>query len=323
MLPERLNKLFAKRGGDLLILVFSLLLAFFMWGMHRFSQPYSTFFNYKVNIESNIAGRAKYSSSYNSLVLRGKATGFYIVQQRLGEKSNLGSLTLQVDSKLLKAVKERPDFFYLKSVDIKEKVQETLGNDFELESITTDTLYFQIARQANKKVPVAVKQNISFAPQYTALGKVQLRPDSVVVYGNESAIEGVDSVYTQLITEKDADKPVQGVVGIDPVRGVRFSEEQVYYSLQVGRYFEDRVTAKINVVNAPSSVNVIVAPQEVTLRYKMLFENKKEIDATDFQVVVDFNKIGPTNVARPYIVKSPGNIFSVDIEPVFVECIVN
>ena len=48
MLPERLNNLFAKRGGDLLILVFSLLLAFFMWGMHRFTQKYSTFFDYKI-----------------------------------------------------------------------------------------------------------------------------------------------------------------------------------------------------------------------------------------------------------------------------------
>ncbi len=323
MLPERLNKIFAKRGGDLFILVFSLLLAFFMWGMHRFSQTYSTFFDYKVDIESNIAGREKYSTSYNSLVLRGKATGFYIMKQRLSEKANLERLALQVDSKQLKTVKERPDFFYLKSEDVKEKIQQTLGNDFQLESITTDTLYFQFARQANRKVPVAVDQDITFAPQYTALGRVQLRPDSVVVYGNESVVKGIDSVYTRLIVEKGADAPVQGVIGIKPIRGVRFSEDQIYYSLSVGRYFEDRITAKVNVVNSPSSVNVIMFPQEVTVRYKMLFDNKKELDATDFQVVIDYNKIGPTNVARPYLLKSPDNIFSVSIEPVFIECIVN
>jgi len=87
MLPERLNNLFAKRGGDLLILVFSLLLAFFMWGMHRFTQKYSTFFDYKIEADSNIGGRAKSAVSYNSLVMRGKATGFYILQQRLSGRA--------------------------------------------------------------------------------------------------------------------------------------------------------------------------------------------------------------------------------------------
>lgn len=323
MLPERLNNLFAKRGGDLLILVFSLLLAFFMWGMHRFTQKYSTFFDYKIEADSNIGGRAKSAVSYNSLVMRGKATGFYILQQRLSERADMGNINLSIDAKELKPVTGRPDFFYIRSEEIKEKVQEALGNDFELESITTDTLYFQFPRQANKKVPVAVRKDIEFAGQYTSIGSMQLRPDSVVVYGNEALIKNIDSVYTQVIVVKNADSPIQGVVRLKGVDGVRFSEDHLYYSLSVGRYFEDEVTAKVNVINAPASARLIVIPQEIKLSYRMLFENKKEMDASDFQVVVDYNKIGDSNIARPYIIKSPDNIFSVKMEPMFVECIVN
>ena len=168
MLYGRLNRFFAERGGNLLSLVFSLLLAFFMWGMHSFSQSYSAFFSYKVKVESNIAGRAKNAESYNPVVLRGKSTGFYILQQRLSQKAHFGTINLSVDSKQLKPLEGRDDFFYLKVEDVKDEIQESLGNDFELESFTTDTIYFEFPRQANKKVPVEAIENISYASQYTA-----------------------------------------------------------------------------------------------------------------------------------------------------------
>ena len=323
MLSERLNSLFAKRGGNLLSLLFSLLLAFFMWGMHSFSQTYSTFFSYKVKVESNIAGRAKSSESYNSVVLRGKSTGFYILQQRLSQKAHFGTIHLSVDSKQLKALQDRADFFYLRVEDVKDKIQESLGNDFELESFSTDTLYFQFPRQANRKVPVMARENVTFESQYTASGRMQLRPDSVVVYGDEAVVQKVDAVYTNVVAKRNADSPLQGMVGLQSVPGVRYSVDQVYYSLPVGRYFENTIETEINVVNAPSGAKVMVIPQRVTVSYKMLFENKKEADASDFQVVIDYNKIGESNVVKPYLVKRPANIFAVKIEPLFVECVVN
>ena len=323
MLPEKLNKLFAKRGGDLFTLVFSLLLAFFMWGMHSFTQEYSTFYNYSVIVDSNIEGRARSATSYNSLVLRGKSTGFFILQQRLSNKSGIGNLSLAVDAKQFKAVKERDDFFYLLSEDIRSEILESLGNDLHLEEITTDTLYFRFPKQANKKVPVVMEQKIDFMPQYMAFGNIQYRPDSVVIYGDEDIIKTVNSVHTRDIHGKDIDSPMQGVIDLKPVRGVRFSDEHIYYMLPVGRYFENSVKVKVNVANAPSSARILLIPQEITLSYRMRFENKKEISSSDFQVVVDYRKIGSSHMAKPYVVKKPANVFDIKTDPVFIECIVN
>ena len=323
MLPERLNKLFAKRGGDLFTLVFSLLLAFFMWGMHSFTQEYSTYYNYNVIVDSNIEGRAKSATSYNSLVLRGKSTGFFILQQRLSNKSGIGNLNISVDTRRFKVVQGREDFFYLLGEDIKAEILESLGNDLHLESITTDTLYFRFPKQANKKVPVVMEQKIGFAPQYMVFGGIQYRPDSVVIYGDEEIIKTVNSVHTKDIHGSDIDSPMQGVADLKPIRGVRFSDEHIYYMVPVGRYFENSVKVKVNVANAPSSAKILLIPQEVTLSYRMRFENKKEILPSDFQVVVDYRRIGSSHMAKPYIVKKPANIFDVKTDPVFIECIVN
>lgn len=323
MLPDKLNNLLAKRGGDLLILVFSLLLAFFIWAMHSFTQHYSTFYTYKVVADSNIEGRARSALSYNSLVLRGKSSGFFILQQRLEEKTGETGLHLFVDSRMLAPVEGKADLFYVLGEDLRERVQEALGNDFELESITTDTLYFQFPKQANKKVPVVADQNISYAPQYMSFGKIQLTPDSVVVYGNEEIVKNIDAVYTQTISEHKADSPVQGVVGLKSIRGVRFSDEHIYYSLAVGRFFETSIRRKVNVINAPADAGVILIPHEIELTYRMHFEDKKEHAESAFKVVVDYNSIGRSNIAKPYVVRKPANIIDLKCDPVFIECIVN
>ena len=92
---ESVNKFFTRRGGDLIILAFSLLLAFFMWSMFRMTKRYSAVLNYKVVVESNIAGHARSAISENSLVIRGQATGFFIFQQRSGESSGKNNIVLQ------------------------------------------------------------------------------------------------------------------------------------------------------------------------------------------------------------------------------------
>ncbi len=313
------NKLFAKRGGDTAILVCSLLLAFFMWSMHRMTKRYSAVFDYKIELSSNIEGRAQKAVSHNSLVLRGRASGFFIFQQEY--TSNV--LPLSVDAKQLKQMLGERDMFYIKSADIQNMVQEVLGNDIQLENVTSDTLYFQFPRQANKKVPVIATENISFEQQYTAVSDMTLRPDSVVVYGNEDVVSSIEAVHTRFIRANKVSETVQGIVGLQEVNGVRFSDENIYYSLDVVRYFESSVTVKPTVINVPYGSRAAVMPQEITLFYRMQFVDKKEIDAQDFTVIVDYNSIEEANIVKPQIIKQPNGIFDVRTEPKFLECIIN
>lgn len=319
----RLNNLFEKRGGDLFILIFSLLLAFFMWSMLRMTQMYSAVLNYKVELNSNIEGRARSAISRNLLVLRGKSSGFFILQQKNIGASEKGYISISMDAKQLKPLLADPDVFYVKSNDIKGRVQEILGNDFQLEGITSDTLFFHFPKQSNKKVPVAGIQNISFKPQYMAFGRLSIRPDSVVIYGNTDITQSIDSVCTQVIKVHGAHEPVQGIVHLKPIKGVRFSNEDIYYSLDVVRYFENSVTVKPNVVNVPSQSKVLLIPQDVTIKYRAVFDNKKEVNMSDFQVIIDYQDINNSSMVQPRIIKMPEDIFSVRVEPKFIECIVN
>lgn len=323
MRRESVNRFFSRRGGDLVILAFSLLLAFFMWSMYRMTGKYSAVFDYKIYIQSNIAGHSRSAVSSNSLVIRGRASGFYIFQQRSNVDSGKNEIAVSVDSKDLTSYNKGEDIFYLLATDLEEQVQEFLGSDFKLEGISSDTLFFHFPKQANIKVPVVVKENITFAPQYAAPMGMSIKPDSVVIYGDKSIISKITYVETQNVRHSKVDEPVQGVVKLRPVKGVSYSSQEAYYSLNVVRYFENVITLKIEEENFPSGANVLFIPQQVDVRYRMPFNIKKEFQESDFRVMVNYDSIGRSNIVRPMIIEKPEGLFDVRIEPLFVECLVN
>lgn len=320
---ESVNNFFSKRGGDLIILAFSLLLAFFMWSMYRMTKRYSAVLDYKVEVKSNIAGHARSALSENSLIIRGQSTGFFIFQQRSGVSAGKNVIVLSVDSKKLKHYKDHEDIYYLLTTEVEEPVQEYLGNDFKLDGVTSDTLFFNFPKQANKKVPVQVNHNITFAPQYAAPSGMTLRPDSVVIYGDEKIISKVDSIVTQSIKHSNVDESLQGIVALQTIRGVSYSNEDVYYSMQVVRYFENSLKVKVEGLNFPSGANVLFIPQELTVYYRMPFASKREINDSEFRIVVDCDSIGRSNIVRPILLQHPDGVFDVRTEPRFIECLVN
>ena len=76
VLFDKIKKFFSGKGGDMIIFIISLLLAFFMWGIQKLSQDYSSYFNYYILINTNMPGYSESSTSNDVLVERGRASGF-------------------------------------------------------------------------------------------------------------------------------------------------------------------------------------------------------------------------------------------------------
>ena len=319
---NRLDNLLSKGRGDWIILVFSLFLAFFLWSILKLSGEYSSYFDYKLAVKTNLPGRTEQAVSLDAVIVRGKSTGFYILQQRYSANAEIIPLTL--DPRLLSSVPHNPDLFYTVSGNIRHLVQEALGNDFQLESITTDTIYFTFPRESYKKVPVAARSNISYKAQYMPFGRITVKPDSVIIYGQTDLLEAVDSVYTEMIRHSKADASLQGVVSLVPLEGIRFSDKEVFYFQEAGRYFETSLTVPLTAVNVPEGMPVILLPSEVTLTYRQHFVDKRELTPADFQAVINYPDIGEsTDMVRVGIRKAPEGIFSLRMEPVFIKCFVN
>lgn len=318
-----IDDFYKKRGGDLFVLIFSLLLAFFMWSMYRLSLEYSSVFEYKVNLSTNLVGRSRSAVSQNSVIIRGSASGFSIIQQKIEDNE----ISIYMDSQYLKKEGTDGDLFGVNSNDIKGALQSSLGSEFKIESVVSDTLVFAFPKQSYKKVPVKLLSKVTCRPQFAVFSEISTTPDSVYIYGEDDKISTIDYVQTRNIRKNMADSPIQGVVKLSEIEGIRFSESEVYYSIDVQRYYENSCQVSVSVVNDPMGSLVTIFPQEVTVTYWALYR-KRNITPADFSIVADYSQLfnfassSEKNI-RLELLSAPEELFNVRIVPQYVGCLVN
>ena len=318
-----IDNFYKKRGGDLFVLIFSLLLAFFMWSMYRLSLEYSSVFEYKVNLSTNLVGRSRSAVSQNSVIIRGSASGFSIIQQKIEDNE----ISIYMDSQYLKKEGVDGDLFGVNSNDIKGALQSSLGSEFKIESVVSDTLVFAFPKQSYKKVPVKLLSKVTCRPQFAVFSEISTTPDSVYIYGEYDKISTIDYVQTRNIRKNMADSPIQGVVKLSEIEGIRFSESEVYYSIDVQRYYENSCQVSVSVVNDPMGSLVTIFPQEVTVTYWALYR-KRNITPADFSIVADYSQLfnsassSEKNI-RLELLSAPEELFNVRIVPQYVGCLVN
>ena len=319
-----IKEFYKKRGGDLFVLVFSLLLAFFMWSMYRLSLEYSSVFEYKVNLTTNLVGRSKSSVSRNSVIIRGRTSGFSIIQHRIKGSG----IEINLDSQYLRPAGDGGDLFGVSSGDIRNELQNSLGSDFRVESVVSDTLFFNFPKQSYKKVPVKLVSKVTCKPQFAIFSRIWATPDSVYIYGNDEKIASIDHVQTRAVKKNMADSPIQGVVKLEEIEGVRISENEVYYAIDVQRYYENSCQVSVSVINNPLGSLVTVFPQEVTVTYWASYQ-KKYFSPSDFNVVADCSQLfasasgeSSKNI-RLELLSVPEGLFNIRITPQTVGCLVN
>lgn len=323
MLFSKIKKFFSKKGGDLIIFIISLLLAFFMWSIQKLSQEYTTLLKYNVSINTSLPGRAQTSNAMDVVLIRGRASGFYILKHIYATPEEV-SIKLNADTKQLVKLKGREDIFFIRSNDIKNIIQEELGVDIKLENIATDTLFFYLPKQVYKKVPIIANTFISYKEQYMSFNTISLKPDSVLIYGDSHVIKGVDSIYTDIIKASKIESNINGVIALKQVAGVEMSVKDIYYSLEVNRYVEETINIRVNVINVPHDKNVIVLPKEIKIKFRMKQDVGKPYSSSDFYAVADYKNIINSvnnNIIKIVLYKKPKNITDIRIEPPFVELI--
>ena len=320
ILPVKGERKFFGGGRNWIILVFSLLLAFFMWSIMKLSANYSSYVRYRIEASTNIPGRSNTAVSTDVLVIGAKSTGFHIIQNLQGAQGN-ALLLDDVDVKHFHKYREDGDLFYLLPDNIRQKIQDALGADVKVESLATDTLFFEFPVQGNRKVAVVASSAIKYGKQFMPYSEIILKPDSVLIYGDEAVISNIHHVTTQAIKSNDTQHSLSGVVKLNPLKGVRFSQEEIFYSQEVGRFVEHTVNVPVTIGNAPSYANVAIVPQEVTIKYRQPFVGASAYSQQDFSVVVEYDEILRKDVVKPNVARMPEGILTIDMEPKFVECV--
>ncbi len=306
---------------NLRLLIASLLIACFVWVMHTFSLDYSATVPCSVRVHTHLEGYAEEAVAHETMLLRGKASGFYLLNTRGTGRKTL-PVEIEVDARHFVPVEGEEDTFYLPVSEIRERLNEQLGDRFDIESIETSRLTFSFTRQSFIKVPVVASLDLHFRPQYMQVGQVRLKPDSVLVYGALKELQRISEVRTRSIAAHSVDKNLRGYVDLEPIQGLRFDTGRIEYDVEVDRYVETTLTLPVTAVHVPTGRTLMILPSQAECTFRASFRPRGgRITADDLTLEVDYLDYAGAGSTRmiPQLV-TEREIYSWHIRPALVEC---
>ncbi len=306
-------------GRDWAVFLLALLLAFSIWLIHNLSLKYNDYLTSTVIAQCNIEGHSNLSINRSDIVARCRATGYQALTSHI-RSNHKKPVTVNFDRSVMRH--KGDDLFYVLSSDLTEYAHLIYGEGAALEYFVSDTVFFRFPEVDYKKVPVIPVYSISFAEQHMAEGQLKVVPDSVTLYGESHRLESIDKVFTDHIKYASLSSDIQGVVGIEGIRNVRMSSDEVHYLLDVARYVEIDRNLSVKVVNVPSDKVLRIFPSLATVSAKLTFPL---VDGSyeNMELQVDYNDYlkSLSGKCPVKLAELPNGLISYEVNPTSVNCV--
>lgn len=310
-----------RRGSrrDLVLFLTALLLAVLSWFVSNLSREYPGIISVPVIAECNIDGHSNISSNYVMVSARCRASGFRLVAASRVEKGS--PVRVSFDRSHLHH--EGGDTWYIAGNAKNSYVDKFFGKETTVEGFITDTLEFVFPSENSKKVPVNLLQSISFSPQYMAVSPIKITPDSVTVYGETARLEAITEVRTVPLSLDQVDKDRHGDLKLNPVRGVRFSVQQVSYSLEVSRFVEIPLTVNMEMRGAPAGRHFSIFPSQAKVYVQCAFPISGKDPTEKFNLYISWEDFSSSLTGRcvPRSGRLPAGVLGYRVEPEVFECL--
>lgn len=315
---KRIFSSFNFDGRDWAVLLLALLLAFSIWLIHNMALKYNDNLSASVVAVSNIDGHASKSINECQVTARCRATGYKHLMYGLNSRAR--SIEVNFPASALKH--KSGDEYYILSSDLMEYSGQIFSSGISVEYFNADTLFYRFPFEKHKTIPVEAVFSLAYRQQYMSDGRVEISPDSVIVYGEPFRLESINSIKTEPIRYSDLHSDVNGTVKLEQIQGVRVSDSQISYSIDVVRFTELQTVTPIGAVNVPDGKTLSVYPSVARVSVKYEFPPVAGF-TEEVSLVVDYGDFQESlsGKCRVKMIAPKEGVISYEINPPYVECI--
>ena len=220
---------------------------------------------------------------------------------------------------------EKDSSFYHWRTNPKDlKLLNYFDSDVIVEAITPNTVSFTYDVQSLKKIPVVVRATPEFALGYDLLNDLKSQPDSVTVVGPKVLLDSISNVFTSNLLLTDVKKDINQTVALEITPNLSFSNKFVQIKGEVDKFTEGKLNIPVSVINLPEAISLSIFPKEVPVVFYTNLNSYNSINATDFVVVCDYNRLDTsTNVLTPILESYPPTIKNASLQINKLEYVIN
>jgi len=292
--------------------VFSLFLlcSFLAWFISNLSETYEsrTIFtlNYRNLPDSLLLGK----NTENQIEAKLRTSGFQFLYYKIFKR--------RIDVDLSQVIYSNGGYVIGEDA-LKKQMDQQLSQNISLLELGRDPLEVDLYQVNSRKIPIQPKLDLKLKQNYILDGKISMSPDSVVVKGPKNEIDTIQTIKTAIVQLSDVSADFSRTVSLTFPKGLDnsiFSISTATMSGKVSKFSEKIFEVPINVVNVPEGYQIKTFPNTVTILCKATIDRLKEIAASDFEVVADYEQLAGSGSSTLFldVVQSPLKVYDIKLE---------
>lgn len=300
-----------------------LILSTIFWLLNELEDVYVSNISYPVKYTDPPKEKVFVGDLHSQLDLKIEGTGFNLLEYRIGKQ--LMPIEFSVNSYDLNTIGEgQEEKYYILTNSIRSSLAQQLSSDLNILDISPDTLFFQFAKETQKKLPVVSTIDYSFDKQLMLKGDISIEPDSVTVIGPTKILDTISEIKTE---HKKLEGITQTTFITVPLKKhhsqLQYSVKTVNITIPVEQFTEGEMRKELVVKNLPDSVVLRTFPRTIRITYLVGLSNYENLIPELFKATVDYKDIEKDSDKIPVkIEKTPDYLKSYSYNPHKVDYII-
>ncbi|MFA7360582.1 MAG: CdaR family protein [Candidatus Kapaibacterium sp.] len=181
-------------------------------------------------------------------------------------------------------------------VDLMQNTNEALKLPFDVyvQNVSPGIIEVMFDNMITKMVRVKNNTSVQTRDEFTVIGNVMLRPDSVKLTGASSSLSKIKFVQTEYLVFKDVSTNISRDVKLIDTLGSQIkiepTEINVSYKVELSaeKTFED---IDVNVYGIPSDKDVLIIPPKISITLRGGVEELSKLTAKDLNIGINYHQI--------------------------------
>lgn len=311
-----------KLRNDKRVIVFSvcLLIATTLWFLNALSKDYSTTISYPVKYINPPSKQFLANKPPNKFELKVNAHGFTLLRHKLN--FSFSPIVLNITN--ITANKTPNSAGYqINASTLNRRIADQVSSEITVTNILPDVFYVKLDRLKTKTVPVKANISYTFKPQFDFKDTVIISPNEIEITGPGAVLDTIYYLSTESNDFENVDKDILRTLKIIHPENTTIKPEKVDVKIPVEKYTEKEIRVPIKINNRPENRNIKLFPSEIKLTILVGLSDFENIDASKFEVIVDYNNI-KTNVENleVKVQSKPANVQIIRFTPLSVEFLI-
>lgn len=311
-----------KLRNDKRVIVFSvcLLIATTLWFLNALDKDYSTTISYPVRYINTPENQFLANQPPSKMELKVNAHGFTLLRHKLNLSFSPIILNLTT---ITKFVEPSVNGFRINTNTLTRRISNQISSEITINSILPEAFYIKLDSLKTNFVPVKTNIELKFKPQFNLKEPVVLIPNQVKITGPATVLDTILFLVTEQKIFDKLDIEISKTLEILHPKNTTIKPENIEIKIPVEKFTEKEIKVPIQIKNKPENSNIKLFPSEIKITVLVGLSKFENINASKFEVFVDFKNIKDNVESLEVIIHSkPPNIQVLRNSPSNVEYLI-